>query len=449
MSAAQVVPPLPPGYKLDSGEDQTIPPLPDGYKLDNSVMPRGASTATATDKVGQFIDAWWKQVNPSGMVDAAQHPVDTAVNMSQAQGDLALKAKASFDKGHYVEGLRHFMNYMVPVIGQQSDLAGDQLDQGKIAEGMGTTAGAATNIAAPELIKGTYKLPEAAQGVAEKMYQSALKPSTAANSSAEIKNMVKTGLDAGIPVSAEGAAKLNGLISELGDKVKAQIAANPNAPVNKFKVASRLSDTAKKFGTQVNPETDLQSITDSGNEFLRNQPNQIPAADAQALKQGTYRQIKDKNYGDLSTATKEAQKSLARGIKEELEAQFPEIKGLNADQAKFINLDGALEKAVERIANRNLFGISTPLTMAGMGAVGAAFGPQEAGSAALAAGVIKMALEDPAIKSKLAIAINKGGKGSITMGATTARMAGYMNALANASSILAQKDESPDKSQSQ
>jgi hypothetical protein len=42
----------------------------------------------------------------------------------------------------------------------------------------------------------------------------------------------------------------------------------------------------------------------------------------------------DKAYGELSSATKESQKALAREIKEELAAQFPEIAGLNAKEAK-------------------------------------------------------------------------------------------------------------------
>jgi len=60
-----------------------------------------------------------------------------------------------------------------------------------------------------------------------------------------------------------------------------------------------LKETANKFKTQVNPTADLQAITESGKEFLKTQPRNIPASDAQALKQGTYRQLKGKAYGEL------------------------------------------------------------------------------------------------------------------------------------------------------
>ena len=42
------------------------------------------------------------------------------------------------------------------------------------------------------------------------------------------------------------------------------------------------------------------------------------AADAQAMKQGTYRALGDKAYGELKGASIEAQKAQARGLKEEL-----------------------------------------------------------------------------------------------------------------------------------
>jgi hypothetical protein len=399
-----------------------------------------APQRTWIDSAKDVAKEWWDKVNPvtalQGLAQAGAHPLDTGAQMLQNQGQLAEKAKDSFDKGNYTEGIRHFLNYLVPVLGPQTDQAGDLAQQGQYAKAAGQTLGIATNIAAPELVKGAnLSLP--AGTLPERMYQSALKPSTTLPTS-QVKNIVQTGLENQIPVSAEGVTKLNGLIGDLGDKVKAQIQASSNtgATVNPFNVASRLSDTAKKFATQVTPEADLNAVSDTGNEFLRNNPNPIPAADAQALKQGTYQQLSSKAYGELGSATVEAQKALARGLKEELENQFPEIKDLNAQQGQFINLDGALEKAVRRIDNHQLFGIGTPAMAIGGAAVGGAPG-------AAAAGIMKLVLDNPELKSKLAIALNHASKSGIPINEAMARVAAYSNALGNSLPDGTQNSQQP------
>jgi hypothetical protein len=258
----------------------------------------------------------------------------------------------------------------------------------------------------------------------EEAYQSALKPSTTL-SEAERGAVVNTGLQEKIPVTQGGLDKLGGLIDDLNDKISATIATDPNRPINKFAVTSRLGGTAKKFATQVNPESDLNAISESGNEFLRNQPNDIPAADAQALKQGTYRALGDKAYGELKGATIESQKSLARGLKEEIATQFPEINDLNAQDSRAINLQDSLERAVNRIGNHQLLGIGTPI------AAGAAKAVTGSNKVAAVAGLLKAVLDNPAVKSNLAIALKARGIGAQTI---QSRIAGYMGALTGTAS---------------
>ncbi len=260
---------------------------------------------------------------------------------------------------------------------------------------VGAGIGAASDFAAPYIEGG-------AKSLAQEMYQSALKPSTRLNPT-KVAAAIDTGLGNKIPISPNGLNKLNGLIDDLNNKISAAIPANSPATINKFDVTSRLGDVAKKFSNQVNPEADLSAVSDAGNEFLRNQPAAIPAADAQALKQGTYQQLGSKAYGEMKTATIEAQKALARGIKEEIVTQFPELKNLNAQESKFLNLEPLLEKAVQRIGNHQLLGIGTPI--AG-GAAAAVTGSKQAG---LVAGIVKAVVDNPAVKSRLAIALNQTG----------------------------------------
>lgn len=359
-----------------------------------------------------------------------KHPLNTLMDSFKGQGELYEKAKDSYNKGDYKNAVIHGLNYLVPFIGQQTDQAGQQLEQGDISGGVARTLGAAVPVVAgsPEVRAAAGKvaapLANMADSTAQRMYQSALKPSTTINP-AQVKNMVQTGLQNEIPVSEAGATKLSGLIEDLNDKIKTQIQAGSNsgATINKFAVASRLADTAKRFSTQVNPEADLNAVSESGNEFLRNQPAQIPAADAQALKQGTYAQLKGKSYGEMQTATKESQKALARGIKEELNQQFPELASLNAQDSKLYQLDGILEKAVQRQSNHQLIGLSTPAAAAAGGVI------TGSGVGAMAAAVLKAVIDDPVMKSRLAIALARSGR-TMPLPEATARIAAYSNALA-------------------
>lgn len=259
-------------------------------------------------------------------------------------------------------------------------------------------------------------------GLAQRMYRSALKPSTVLPE-AKVQNIVQTGLREGVPVSAGGAEKLGNLIDDINQQIagKIQSSAAQGATVNKFAVASRLGGTAQRFATQVNPTADLNAISESGNEFLTNQPANIPVDQAQALKQGTYQQLKGKAYGELKSATIESQKALARGLKEELASQIPEIGDLNSRESQLIGLDGALERAVNRISNHQIIGIGTPI------AAGAAKAVTGSSGMAAVAGLLKAVVDDPIIKSKLAIAMSRQG---VPGSAINSRLAAYSAALA-------------------
>ena len=225
-------------------------------------------------------------------------------------------------------------------------------------------------------------------------------------------------------LSAKRESKSFGsLVDDLNDKIKAQIASDPNRPINRLAVATRLGDTADTFKNQVNPSADLNAVQASGDEFMNNQPAQIPAADAQAMKTGTYQQIK-KSYGQMSNATVESQKALARGLKEELANAFPELGDLNSEESQLLGLQPALERAVRRINNQQMIGIGTPI------AAGAASALSRSTAVGAATGILKAVFDDPVLKSKIAIGLNKQG---VPFDTAWTRIGAYTNALGNAS----------------
>lgn len=265
------------------------------------------------------------------------------------------------------------------------------------------------------------------------MYESALKARTTIPVAVR-EGMVDAALRNEIPISKGGLEKLGALIDDTNAKIKNLIdtGSNQGATVNKFAVASRLGNTVSKFSNQVNPNADLNAIGESGNEFLENQPNEIPASQAQSLKQGTYQQLKSRAYGELKSATVESQKALARGIKEELVSQFPELKDLNAEDSKLINLEGVLETAVNRIGNHQLVGIGTPIAA---GATKAITGSTVLGAIA---GTLKGVVDNPIVKSKIAIALARQG---VPAGKIATRLGSYSAALGNAATSIPGEDQ--------
>jgi hypothetical protein len=327
----------------------------------------------------------------------------------------------------------------------QTDLAGDV---GGFAGGYGGTK---LNKLGPKLLL-RGKTPAEA-------YQSALKPSTTLGPDKTGK-IVQTALDENIPVSKGGLAKLGDLIDDLNSQVKQTIASDPDRPIDTAAVTQPLKALKLKFANQVNPNADLAAIDSSEKEFLHNQgarpgqpatppqptgildasgqpvmspgspatpptpPRPMRAEDAQTMKQGTYQQLSSKAYGELGTASEESQKALARGLKEEIAKQFPEIGPVNARESKMLDLQPVLEKAVARIGNHQFLGIGTPITVGATKAV--------TGSSKLAgvAGILKAVLDDPNVKSRLAIAVSNGAK--IPHNAAMKRIAVYSGALAAA-----------------
>ena len=447
---------------------------------------------TWTDSVGDAASEWWKQVNPIsavlGLANAASHSIDTGKALLNAQGALATKSVASFKQGDYVAAARHGIDYLLPVLGPQIDQAGDLAQSGQYAKSAGITAGIATNIAAPELLKGANVRVPVGE-LPERLYQSALKPSPAL-AAPKVQGMIQSGLDNQIPVSAEGVSKLNTLINNLGDQVKAEIEARGPQPwpgqvpgqkllpappqetilpassadrtltldspyaeqsvlrrpqqfpatpaktsgatIDPRAVAQRADQLKSRFAAQVAPDADLQAIEQTKNEFLQNNPGPIPASAAQDIKSGTYQQLKDRAYGQQSTATVEAQKALARGIKEELEAQFPEIQGLNAQQGQAASLQKALTRAVQRIDNHQMIGLGGTVAGAGGAAAGAVLGGAGgAAGGAAAMAVLKQVIDNPNVKSRLAYTLSSARKG-VTISAAAARIAAYSDQLGNA-----------------
>jgi hypothetical protein len=194
---------------------------------------------------------------------------------------------------------------------------------------------------------------------ATRLMQSAIKPTIAQLRKGQVEPAIQTLLENGINVTKGGLEKLRGKIDELGDAVSNSISGS-TATVSRNDVLGNLKGTRDKFINQVSPASDLSAIDGVGEGFL-NHPgilsDAIPVQQAQKLKQGTYGVLKDK-YGQIGSAETEAQKDLARGLKDKIAEAVPEVAGLNAEESKLINALNVTERRVFMEANKNPMGLA-------------------------------------------------------------------------------------------
>jgi len=191
----------------------------------------------------------------------------------------------------------------------------------------------------------------------------------------------------------------------IAKKTQLQKAVEESAPTGKTikvdDILTRLEDVKQRaidsFGDN-NPA--LRSIK-GFEKSLKNHPSvvngEIPIDIAQQMKTNTYKQLKNA-YGELKGFEVEAKKAMARGAKEEIVAQIPELAALNAKDSTLINLEKVLFKAVNRIENRDMMGIGVPIKALAGG---------QAGVKGMFIGTLLGLIDTPTIKANLAIAMHK------------------------------------------
>lgn len=203
------------------------------------------------------------------------------------------------------------------------------------------------------------KMADGISSGAKRLMQSALKPTIAMRKSGEADTAIQMMLKYGINPTKGGVDKLRGMIGNMNDEI-ADLVASSNATVSKQKVIERLSDVRTQFGNQVSPTADLRAIQGTADDFL-NHPtfvdDAIPVQAAQSLKQGTYRVLK-KKFGQQGSAEVEAQKGLARGLKEEIAEAVPGVSALNAEESKLLAALNVSERRAFAAMNNNPMGLA-------------------------------------------------------------------------------------------
>ena len=150
----------------------------------------------------------------------------------------------------------------------------------------------------------------------------------------------------------------------------------------------------------------LDDITDIESQYMTKP--EMTIKEAQQMKQKIY-QLHRKHYGELKSAEIEAEKQIARGLKEEIVSQVPQVASLNEKDSARVTLENLVERAVKRSRNWDILGLTDLVG----GSIGAGIGTVQGrawrtgGEGAALGLMVTRSLREPAIAARLAFAISK------------------------------------------
>lgn len=278
---------------------------------------------------------------------------------------------------------------------------------------------------------------KAAGPLAKRLYESVAKIPPRSVPKAVRDKAIETALKYKIKPTEKGFKKLRGMIEATNEQISTVIN-------DASTMSTRARELNKKTGRRGEFDEDMIEVRDvlkrlqGVREWAKNSyPDPTPiykiideyrqgvmqsrgariAVDtAQKLKQGIYRRLTDSAYGEYSTPVKEIEKSIARGLKEELVEKYPILESLNSKDSALIGLADILEKTVNRTRNWDVVGLSDYAGAIGGGTLAGGSG---AGLGMIAAKVLR----SPSVMSSLAFALKKA---SARAGAPLfTRVAGY------------------------
>lgn len=172
------------------------------------------------------------------------------------------------------------------------------------------------------------------RATAEYFMSSALKPTIAQHRSGAGNNAVKYMLENKLNPTNSGVNFIEKDLTKLNKQVDNIIELNKNKTIRKTHIFNNLDDVRDKFAKQVDNEADLKAFDGVINRFKnRFKGRTINTKLAHEMKKNTYKQL-NKKYGEMKSAEVEAQKTIARLLKEEVERTtskngINQIKDLN------------------------------------------------------------------------------------------------------------------------
>lgn len=197
------------------------------------------------------------------------------------------------------------------------------------------------------------------KAISRRLMQSAVKPTIKQLKTGDARVAVDTLLDYGITPNKRGTEKLRMTIDSLNDDIASRIAGS-TATVSRQKALDYLAAVRAKAGNQVSPTADMGAIQGVSDDFMSHPAitsDAIPVQQAQELKKGTYQALRGQ-YGQVRGSAIEAQKAVARGLKDQIADVVPGIGPLNAEEARLLKTLDVAERRALMEMNKNPVGLS-------------------------------------------------------------------------------------------
>lgn len=203
---------------------------------------------------------------------------------------------------------------------------------------------------------------ESSKNLAPGLMQSALKPILSQLQPGDAQKAIKTLLEEDVSPNFAGLNKLGGKVDELNSEISSLVHTSPTT-ISKQKVMDIANQIRPQLNLPVNSQEDIKTLNDVINKFashpLLQSSEEISVPLAQEMKQATYRSLGDKAYGELGSASRESQKALARGLKEQIAEKVPAVQELNKRESDLLNAMNIIERRALLEGNKNPLGLGT------------------------------------------------------------------------------------------
>ena len=198
--------------------------------------------------------------------------------------------------------------------------------------------------------------------VANWLMQSAMKPSQIMRESGAAERAATTMLDRGISATRGGREQLQGLVTGLETQIDDILTRSP-AQVDKYAVASTLRSALNKVKTNLSANADAATIQASFDDFI-NHPllkntQLFPVSLANQMKQSIYSALGPNAYvpGVKTGTARLADKTIARGLRENVARAEPGVVGPLSEQAELLNALKVMTPQALREGNKNIVGL--------------------------------------------------------------------------------------------
>jgi len=322
--------------------------FPDGMSDAQIAAAIKKNSMTAPAKPKNFLDAM-KMVG--GLMVSGHGSTDPKLAMLKSAQD-------AFDKSAYQLG------------GAATDLAAGHVPP-EVAGGIGLAANAGMQ-AAPAVLGGEIaKIASPVfKGAGRKLMQSALKPTVQDLLKGKATRAIDTMLEKGFNPTEGGVLKMRQEAAKIGQQIDALVATHPELKVDLQEIKPYIQQKLSEFLRQATPGGDVNAIKAAWKEFVNhpliNGQNEIPVGLAQQLKKGTYKAIGGKAYGEQGSTSTEAQKTIARGLKDQIAKNIPQVSGLNQSEGDLLNAANVAQRRAMMQSNLNPFGLA-PLAKSPVG----------------------------------------------------------------------------------